>query len=83
MLGSMRILYITAVGAGDPARASLAFHLAANGAVEAGYEADLVLAADATELIKPGVAEQVAGIGMPPLAELLAKAQARGISLHV
>ena len=78
-----RILYITAVGPSDPTRASLALHLAANGAAEAGYEADIVLAADAAELIKPGVADSVTGLGIPPFAELLAKAQDKGIALHV
>ena len=34
------ILYLTATGAADPTRASLAFHLAANGAIAAGYQAD-------------------------------------------
>ena len=79
----MRILYITAVGPSDPARASLAIHLAANGAAEAGYDADIVLAADAAELILPGVADQVTGLGIPPLAELFAKAQDKGIPFHV
>lgn len=78
-----RILYITAVGPADATRASLAFHLAANGAVEAGYQADIVLAADAAELIKPGVADTVRGVGIPPFAELLAKTQEKGIALHV
>ena len=81
--GKVRILYIAATGASDPTRASLAFHLAANGAAEAGYEADIVLAGDASELVKAGVAEQVHGVGVPPLAELLEKVSAKGIPVHV
>ena len=78
-----RILYVTATGPSDPTRASLAFHLAANGAVEAGHEADIVLAGDAAELVKPGVAEGVRGVGIPPLGELLAKAGEKGVPVHV
>ena len=81
--GKVRILYLTSTGAADPTRASLAFHLAANGAAEAGYDADIVLAGDASELVKAGVAEQVRGVGIPPLAELLEKVTARGIPVHV
>ena len=78
-----RILYVTATGASDPTRASLAFHLAANGAAEAGYAADIVLAGDAAELVKAGVAEDVRGVGIPPLEELLDKVRTKGIGLHV
>ena len=78
-----RILYLTATGPSDPTRASLAFHLAANGAAEAGHEADVVLAGDAAELVKAGVAEGVRGVGIPPLAELLAKIREKGVRVHV
>ena len=79
----LRILYLTATGPADPTRASLAFHLAANGAAEAGFNAEIVLAGDAAELVKMSVVEQVRGLGIPPLAELLAKVSSRGIAVHV
>ncbi len=79
----VRILYLTSTGAADPTRASLAFHLAANGAAEAGYDADIVLAGDASELVIAGVADQVRGVGIPPLSELLEKVTAKGIPVHV
>ena len=79
----VRILYLTATGPSDPTRASLPFHLAANGSAEAGQDADIVLAGDAAELVKPGVAERVNGIGIPPLGELLAKIGDKGIQVHV
>ena len=78
-----RILYLTAAGPADPTRASLPFHLAVNGTTEAGDTAELVLAGDATELVKAGVADTVQGIGVPPLTELVAKATAKGVALHV
>ena len=79
----LRLLYVTATGPADPTRASIPFHLAANGAAEAGYAADIVLAGDAADLVKAGVVEGVQGIGIPPLSELLAKVGAKGIALHI
>ena len=78
-----RILYLTATGAADPTRASLAFHLAANGAIAAGYQADIVLAGDAAELVKASVAAGVQGVGIPPLVELLEQVRTHGIAVHV
>jgi predicted peroxiredoxin len=82
-VGMARILYLTATGPSDPTRASLAFHLAANGAAEAGHEADVVLAGDAAELVKAGAAEAVRGVGIPPLIELLEKVRQKGVRVHV
>ena len=79
----LRILYLTATGPADPTRASLAFHLAVNGAAEAGYTAEIVLAGDAAELVKMSIIEQVRGVGIPPLADLLVKVSSRGIAVHV
>ncbi len=79
----LRLLYVTATGPADPTRASIPFHLAANGAAEAGYAADIVLAGDAADLVRAGVAEGVRGVGVPPLTELLAKVGAKGIALHI
>jgi predicted peroxiredoxin len=53
-----RILYPTAAGPADPTRASLPFHLAINGTIEAGDTVELVLAGDATDLVKAGVMVQ-------------------------
>ena len=80
---STRILYLTATGAADATRASLAFHLAANGAIAAGYQADIVLAGDAAELVHTGVAAGVHGVGIPPLVELLEQVRRHGIAVHV
>jgi predicted peroxiredoxin len=80
---NMRILYLTATGSADPTRASLAFHLAANGAAAAGYQADIVLVGDAAELVKGDVAAGVRGVGIPPLVELLEQVRARAIAVHV
>jgi predicted peroxiredoxin len=69
----MRVLYLATTGAGDPTKASLPLHIAANGSVEAGQECSVVLAGDATELVSRGTAEQVEGVGVPPVRDLFAK----------
>ena len=78
-----RVLYLTLTGPADPTRASLPFHLAANGSAEVGHDVDVVFGGDATELLRPGSIDAVKGIGVPPLRELLDKALAKGVRLHV
>ncbi len=69
----MKILYLAITGAGDPTRASIPLHIAANGSVEAGQECAVVLAGDATELISRETAERVEGVGVPPAKDLFQK----------
>ena len=69
----MKVLYLATAGAGDPTRASLPLHIAANGSVEAGQECAVVLAGDATELVSRETAERVEGVGVPPARELFQK----------
>lgn len=78
-----KLLITTLVGPADPTRASIPFHMAVNGAAKNGTEAALALAGDAAELLKPGVAETVRGIGVPPLADLFAGCKAAGIRFFV
>jgi len=78
-----RLLITTSTGPADPTRASLAFHIAANGAAASGVECAIALAGDATGLLAPGAAAEVRGIGIPPLADLLAKCLASGVTIHV
>lgn len=78
-----KLLVTTLVGPGDPTRASIPFHIAVNGAAKNGTETAIALAGDATELMKPGVAEGVRGVGVPPLADLLAGCKAAGITLYI
>jgi hypothetical protein len=56
----------------------------AAGAIDIGItRADETPPGDATELLKPGVAETVRGIGVPPLADLFAGCKAAGIRFFV
>ena len=78
-----KLLITSCAGPDDPTRASIAFHVAANGAAVSRVDCDIALAGDATALVAPGAAADVRGVGIPPLAELLAKCQAAGIAIHV
>ena len=69
----MTVLYLATTGAGDPTKASIPLHIAANGSVEAGQGCAVVLACDATELVSQDTAERVEGVGVPPARELLRK----------
>ena len=70
-------------GTSDPNRASLPFHIAANGAAASGVEVIIILAGDATELLRDGVAAGVQGLGIPPLAALFEKCAEANIPIHV
>ena len=61
-------------GSTDPTRASIPLHLAVNGSLEVGHDVGVVLAGDATELLKPAVRDSLEDIGVPPVRDLLAKA---------
>jgi predicted peroxiredoxin len=70
-------------GAADPTRASIPLHLAVNGSLEVGHTVGLVLAGDATELAKADVREHLEGLGVPPVRDLLAKAQQHEVPVYV
>ena len=78
-----RLLITSSTGPGDPTRASIPFHIAANGAAASGVDAIIALAGDATSVAGPTGTDGVRGVGIPPLAELLEKCLAAGIQIHV
>lgn len=78
-----KVFVTTTVGQSDPTRASIPFHIAVNGVAATGTECGIALAGDATDLLKPDVAAGVRGVGVPPLADLLAKAGEKGIRFYV
>jgi predicted peroxiredoxin len=79
----MRVLYLATTGPDDATKASLPFHIAANGSVEAGHECAVALAGDAVELAKRAVVEAVEGVGVPPARELLNKLRDHEIPVYV
>jgi predicted peroxiredoxin len=79
----MKTLYFCITGSSDPTRASIPLHVAANGSVEAGHETGLLLAGDATELLSQETANQLEGVGVPPVRELLAKLLDNDVPVYV
>ena len=79
----MRTLYMITSGSADPTRASVPLHLAVNGSLEIGHTVGVVLAGDATELVKVDVAERLEGLGVPPMRELLAKVREHEVPVYV
>jgi predicted peroxiredoxin len=79
----MRTLYMATAGSSDPTRASIPLHLAVNGSLEVGHNVAVVLAGDATELLKTAVRDSIEGLGVPPVRELLAKAQEHNLPIYV
>jgi predicted peroxiredoxin len=79
----MRTLYLATAGSSDPTRASIPLHLAVNGSLEVGHEVSVVLAGDATELLKTGVRDALEGVGVPAVRDLLAKARQHDVAIHV
>ncbi len=80
---AMRTLYMTTSGSADPTRASIPLHLAVNGSLEVGHQVGVVLAGDATELVKADVRERLEGVGVPAMRDLLAKARDHEVPLYV
>src|SRR5687768_18571947 len=78
-----RLMYIGTHGPDDPTKACIPFHLAVNGAAEAGIEAEINLAGDAAVLIQNQYIETLTPLGLPPLRELLTKIQEKGVPIFV
>ena len=79
----MRTLYMTTSGSADPTRASIPLHLAVNGSLEVGHTVGVVLAGDATELLKADIRERLEGIGVPAMRDLVAKARQHDVPVYV
>jgi predicted peroxiredoxin len=79
----MKVLYVGTTGAGDPTRASLPLHIAANGSVEAGQECAVVLVGDGVELVDRETGERVEGVGVPPARDLIQKLRDNEIPVYV
>jgi predicted peroxiredoxin len=79
----MDVLYMAASGQSDPTRASIPWHLAVNGSFEAGLSTGIVLLGDASEVLKPQIGDELEGLGIPPIRDLMAKARDNSIPVFV
>ncbi len=77
-----RILYMGSNGSENPTKSVFPFILA-NGAVDAGYEAEVSLFGDAVVLMKDAVANSVVPVGWPPLKEILATTIRNKVAIYV
>ena len=77
------LLIVAATGPGDATRASIPFHIAANGAGPAHVEVAVAFAGDSIDLLKSEVSDGVRGVGVPPLTDLLAKCAAQQVRFYV
>jgi predicted peroxiredoxin len=75
-------LFIGLHGSEDPTKATFPF-LMANGALDAGQQTAIVLLGDAVVLMNSTVADNVEGVGFPPLKELMAKVFAAKVPIHI
>ena len=80
---AMEVLYVAASGSSDATRASIPWHLAVNGSLEVGQTTGIVLAGDATEVLRADVHERLEAVGIPPMRDLMAKVRDNGIPVFV
>jgi predicted peroxiredoxin len=79
----VKITYFASAGTADPTRASIPFHLAANGSLEVGQETAIILGGDAAELLLADNAETLEGVGVPPFRDLLAKLRDHAVPVYI
>ncbi len=77
-----KILYLGSNGSESPTKSVFPFILA-NGAVEAGYEAEIQIFGDAVVLLKDAVANAVVPVGWPPFKDILATTIKNKIPIYV
>jgi predicted peroxiredoxin len=75
-------LFIGMHGSEDPTKATFPF-LMAVGALDAGHKTGIILIGDAVVLMNSAVADNVQGVGFPPLKELMAKVVAAKVPIYI
>src|SRR3979411_467876 len=77
-----KLLFMGVHGSVDPTNAAMPF-IMANGAKQAGHEAQIILMNEAVDLLTGPVAENLVPFGWPPFKEILAATVAGGIRIDV
>jgi predicted peroxiredoxin len=77
------LFIVAATGPSDHTRASIPFHVAANGAGPTGVDVSVAFAGDAADLVKPHVIAEVKGVGIPPFKDLIDKCVAQNVRFYV
>ncbi len=76
------LLYLGSNGSENPTKSVFPF-LGANGAVDAGHEAEIHLFDDAVVIMKDVVANSVVPVGWPPLKDILATTVKNKVPIYV
>lgn len=77
-----KILYLGSNGSENPTKSVFPFILA-NGAVDAGHQAEIQLFGDAVVLMKDIVANNVVPVGWPPLKDIMATTISNKVPIYV
>lgn len=77
-----KILYLGTAGSDDPTRAGFPFQWAI-GARDAGHDAEIFLAGEATYLMKKTVADAILPVAMPAMRELIDEVVAQRVPVFV
>jgi predicted peroxiredoxin len=77
-----KILYLGTAGSDDPTRAGFPFQWAI-GARDAGHDAEIFLAGEATYLMKKTVADAIVPVAMPAMRELIDEVLAQRVPIFV
>lgn len=75
-------LFIGLHGSEDPTKATFPF-LMASGALDAGYKTGIILIGDAVVLMNSAVADNIHGVALPPLKELMATVFAAKVPIYI
>jgi predicted peroxiredoxin len=75
-------LFIGIHGSEDPTKASFPFVMA-GGALDAGHETGIILVGDAVVLMKDAVIENVHGVGLSALKDLMARVVAAKVPIYI
>ena len=79
----MKMVVWATAGPSDPTKASIPLHVVANGCIEVDHDSSLILAGDAADIIVGNNADQIEGVGIPPVRELLAKLIEHRVPIYV
>lgn len=75
-------LFIGLHGSEDPTKATFPFVMA-SGALDAGHQTAIILVGDAVVLMNSTVADNVHGVGLPPLKDVMAKVVAAKVPIYI
>lgn len=76
------MMYVGTHGPDDPTRATFPFHFA-SGALDAGFNAKVLLVGDGALLMKESIAREVHGVAVPVLADVMKAVASRGGEIFV